>query len=278
MFAWGVLLLAALCVYGLARGRVGRFIRDQNISYPQFADTAYDFLSAAGHSIRDRAGITRENAELAGQNAELQSQLLRLAELERENAVLREALALSAQHTRSVGAEVVSRDGVASGWLKTVRINKGERDGIGKNSPVVNEKGLVGRVFETSRRTADVLLLSDPNSSVSCYVERIGESAHGVLTGDGFSTGGGDLLFTGVVKPLTFDYLDKDVEIRSGDRILTSGLGGVFAKGIAVGVVTEVETAKSKLYQTAKIAPYADLKSVSLVFVLNVTDKTADND
>jgi len=270
MIAWGVILLAALAVYGFARGRIGRFFQDQNASYPRFVHTAHDFLTDVGHSLYERGTITLENGELAEQNAELQARMLRFEELERENAGLRAALGLSANHVRSVSAEVVSRDGVASGWLKTVRINKGERDGVRKNAPVINEKGLVGRVFETSRLTADVLLLADPNSSVSCYVERIGESAHGVLTGDGFaSAGGGELLFTGVVKPLTFDYLDKDVEIRVGDRILTSGLGGIFAKGIAVGVVTEVETAKSKLYQTAKIAPYADLKTVSLVFVLN---------
>ena len=277
IFAWAVLALVALSVYGFARGHIGRFIRDQNMSYPQFVDTAYDFLVAAGHSLHERAEITRENVELSEQNAELQARMLRFEELERENADLRVALGLSTRHVRSVSAEVISRDGVASGWLKTVRINKGERDGVRKNAPVINEKGLVGRVFETSRRTSDVLLLADPNSSVSCYVERIGESAHGVLTGDGFAAGGGDLLFTGVVKPLTFDYLDKDIEIRVGDRILTSGLGGVFSKGLAVGVVTEIGTTKSKLYQTAVIAPYADLKTTSLVFVLSTeADDGAD--
>ncbi|MCL1909438.1 MAG: rod shape-determining protein MreC [Kiritimatiellaeota bacterium] len=273
--AWVAVALVAITVYGAVKERLGRMFRDQNAPFARFAKSATSLGGGVVYSLNERVVLTGENAELKRENAELRARMLDYGNLERDNAELRASLGLAERHPKSIGAEVVSRDGMTSGWLKTVRINKGERDGVRLHAPVVNENGLVGRVYATTRRTADVLLLADPNSSVSCYVEREGVATHGVLVGGGF--GGGDgLSLTAVVKPLAVDFLNKDIEIRKGDKILTSGLGGVFPRGLPVGEVTESASAPSGLYKTAAVAPYADFRTLSLVFVLQTGDSGTD--
>ena len=275
--AWIAIVLLSLIIYGAVSGRLERLFTDQNAPYPRFAKSAVGFLMKTGSAFRERAALVRENAALAEQNAELLAKMPAYAVFEEENTRLREMLELSAKYPENIRAEVVSRDGIASGWLKTVRIDKGERDGVKRYAPVVNANGLVGRVFETSHRTADVLLLADPNSSVSCYVEREGIATHGVLTGSGFGSSQNSFVLTGIAKPLTVDFLDKDIEIRKGDKILTSGLGGLFPRGLPVGEVTDAAEAPSGLYKTARIAPYADFKTVSLVFVLQPAKNLAED-
>ena len=263
--AWVAVALVALLVYDAARGRIGRSAKDANAPYTRFAQSSGGFFSRLCTPFSDRTALRRQNTALAAENEELKAQMLHCKTLTQENAFLRETLRIAPRYPGSIAAEVVSRGGAASGWLKTVRINKGEADGVRRFAPVVNGAGLVGRVIETTHRTADVLLLADPNCKVSCYIEREGIAAHGIAFGGGFGDG---LTFVGAAKPLTVDYLGKDIEVREGDKILTSGLGGAYPRGLPIGEVIVSGAAESGLYQTARIAPFADFTTVSLVFVL----------
>ena len=263
--AWVALAFIALLIYDTARDRIGRAAKDANAPYPRFAKSSEGFFPRLFTPFSDRSALRRQNTTLKAENEELKARILHYRILAEENAFLRESLRVAPRHKNSIAAEVVSRGGAASGWLKTVRIDKGELDGVKRFAPVVNGAGLVGRVIETTHRTADVLLLADPNCKISCYIEREGIGAHGIVSGGGF---GEDLTFVGAAKPLTVDYLNKNIEIREGDKILTSGLGGAYPRGLPIGEVITSAAAESGLYQTAHIAPIVDFSTVSLVFVL----------
>lgn len=278
LLLWAALPLIALGVYALAaRAGIGRAARDNAAPHLRFAAETRGFCAALKDSLRVRSDSARENAALADEASELRAKLLLFEELQRENAALRAALKLSPRGSGGIRAEVISRGSAASGWLQTARIDKGERDGVRKSAPVVNENGLVGRILETTDRTADILLLADPNSKVSCHIEREGISANGILSGGGFSAGAA-LELSGMAKPLTVDYLGKDIELRVGDRILTSGLGGVFPRGLPIGEIMESAAIASGLYNTAKIVPYVDFSTVSLVYVLPSTAPASEDD
>jgi rod shape-determining protein MreC len=278
LLIWAALPLIAVGAYALAaRAGIGRAARDSGAPHLRFAAEAREFFGSIKSSLRGRSDAAIENAALSDEASALRAKLLVFEELQRENAALRAAMKLAPRNFGGIRAEVVSRGGAASGWLQTVRIDKGERDGVRKSAPVVNENGLVGRILETTARTADVLLLADPNSKVSCHIEREGAGANGILSGGGFSPGAA-LELSGIAKPLTVDYLGKDIELRAGDRILTSGLGGVFPRGLPVGEIMESAAVASGLYNTAKIAPYVDFSTVSLVYVLPFTASAPEAD
>jgi len=129
-----------------------------------------------------------------------------------------------------IASQVIGRD--PTGWFKSVIIDKGQADGIHENAPVVNARGVVGRVVSVSSNYAKVLLLIDQNSAVDCLVQR--SRARGMIKG----------LTTEVCK---LDYVEKSSDVVKGDLIVTSSLGGVFTKGLPLGRVTNVREISGKL-------------------------------
>jgi rod shape-determining protein MreC len=123
---------------------------------------------------------------------------------------------------------------------------------------VVTPDGLVGKTVDVSLRTADVLLLSDPNCKVSARIARTG--TFGLVSGTGPARDGAMLC--------RMEFINKDVPIRAGDQVLTSGLGGVFPPGLLVGYVDAVDLDESGLYQRADVVPRADLGRLTYVFVV----------
>jgi hypothetical protein len=126
----------------------------------------------------------------------------------------------------------------------------------------------VGRVLSVTERTADVLLLSDANSRLSCVVETPAGALRGVVQGGGIARGDRALEMLHSSAPFTVGYLDKDAAVAPGARVLTSGLGGVYPAGLPVGVVAETGPDGSRLFQRAVVAPYVDFGSLRRVFVL----------
>jgi rod shape-determining protein MreC len=165
-----------------------------------------------------------------------------------------------------VACRVIARDD-GYGWWQTLRLDKGGGDGIGENMPVIAAGGLVGKTIDVSDQTCDVLLISDRNFKASVRFEQ--EGSFGVLRGGGVSLRGVHKL--GVFcAPLPFqvDYLRKDLVIRPGEAVMTSGLGGAFPAGLVVGAVSEVAPDETGLYQIAEVTPTADLARLSEVLVV----------
>ena len=154
---------------------------------------------------------------------------------------------------RLVPAEIISRD--SSTWWRTVTINRGEEDGIAPEMPVLTDEGLVGRTTTVSPNIAVVLLISDENCRVAVSVE--GTREQGIVTGERVA---------GVSPLLDLNFLSKQAELKPGQKVYTSGVGGVFPSGLFVGTIRSFQV--RALDSQAKLAPAVDLAKLEDVFVV----------
>ena len=155
---------------------------------------------------------------------------------------------------RAYGARVIARD---PGPLSTtMTIDRGSRDGVTRGMAVVAPEGVVGRVVEVSYTVSRVALLTDHNSGVDAIVHR--SRARGVVQGGS----DGDCYMK---------YLNRDADVKVGDHVLTSGLDGVFPKGMTIGEVVEVGRRHRGLLQSATVTPSAALDRVEEVMLVAPT-------
>lgn len=226
---------------------------------------AIDSLLGAGvdhvKSIGRIPGLLVENEALRQEVARLNAERNHLRMLEGENERFRNLLELRPRpETDWITAQVLSRSN--DGWWQTLRLNKGSAEGMAEQMAVMSAEGLIGKVVAVSRNTADVLLLSDPAFKVSTRIVRTG--SFGVVTGRGPS-------WEGQVY-CRMEFIHKEDGIKSGDEVVTSGLGGVFPANLTIGYVDNVHMDPSGLYQHADIITRADLSNVDYVFVLRQQD------
>ncbi len=214
-------------------------------------------LADAGEAIRGWGGLPERNRELQVEVLALRHQVREAESMERENLLLRQQLGFARRSAHTLLAcEVIARD--ISGWWQTLRIDHGGSPDIRPGLAVISSEGLAGKVTEVSAKTAEVLLISDPTCKVSVQVGD--SSAYGVLTGQGLSWRGTVLC--------RLDLINKNIPVRPGDPVYTSGLGGVFPKGLLVGQVEDVTPDESGLFQTATVRPKASLGDLGVVFVI----------
>jgi rod shape-determining protein MreC len=210
-------------------------------------------------SIRDCFRNRVLLVDLKQENLRLQEEVRRL---QRENNELRESARAVERLQRlllfkeRVPATMVPAEVIAyspSAWFRTIVINKGDRDGVRKDMPVVTWEGVVGRVMRTSPGSSIILLVIDRNSSVDVLVQRT--RTKGIVEGDGESR-------------CQLRYVPRTADIQIGDRIITSGLGGVFPKGLSMGKVVSVEKKDYGLFQTVEVRPSADFLRLEEVMVI----------
>ncbi len=185
----------------------------------------------------------------------------RIAELEDDNLQLREALVASGRLERiakmreqyeipMLPAELVGVD--VSPWFRSVLLDQGRADGVRSGMPVISERALAGLVTATSEDAARTMLLLDRQSAVDGTVQR--SRARGIVRGVG------DLL--------EFEFVARGNDVRAGDVVITSGLDGVYPKGLLIGQVREVTDAGSRLLATAQVEPAVDFGRLEQVFVM----------
>jgi len=150
-----------------------------------------------------------------------------------------------------LAAQVVGLD--PTGWFRSVIIDKGERSGIAVDMPVVNASGVVGRVVSVSPNYAKVLLVIDQNSSVDCLVERSRD--RGMVRGLSETT-------------CSVDYMVKTSDVKVHDRIVTSGLGGVYPKGIPIGQVVSADESPGDLFRRVRLRPAVDFSRLEEVLII----------
>jgi len=229
-------------------------------------------LVAPAAGVLRRADLAVRNRELADDVERLHLDVARLAALADENRRLRAALNFPPPSgCRIAVCPVLSRGG-ATGWQRQIRIGKGRLEGLQPGDPVLVAEGLVGRIESVTPHTSDVLLISDPNSQVACELDPPPagmDAVRGVLCGGGGHTlGEGELRLLYVIDPLRLRFLKRDVEVAPRTRLVTSGLGGVFPRGIPVGCVLETAVDAANLYREAVVMPAADLGNLQIVLVL----------
>lgn len=214
-------------------------------------------VSWAGAGTFSLAGMLvpplRSGSDLLAENLRLRAELARLEEYRLENERLKRLLAFAeAQQSQGQAARVIGAD--ATSWFSTVTIDKGSEQGLTEGMAVINDQGLVGRIVRCAARSSRVLLVTDASSAVATLVERT--RTRGVARGTG--------------EGLTLDYVALPEDVEPGDVIVTSGLGGVFPKGLPVGTVMAVTRGGFGMFQTITMTPAVDVTRIEEVLVIHV--------
>lgn len=225
------------------------------IAYP-FQKTLYflaykttqftDFISSIGELKKENEKLSRENQQGLAENA-----LLR--DMKKENMLLREQLDLAPRDKFDLEtAEVIGQDPQGLGnWLV---IDKGKRDGVEKNMPVIVSKGiLIGKVDEVFSGNSRVLLVTNPQSAVNAVISDT--EAKGIVKGE-FGLG------------LLLDMVLQTDIIQEGDEVITSGIGGSVPRGLLIGKIQEVRSSEDRLFQQAVITPATKFSKLRVVFVI----------
>ncbi len=196
--------------------------------------------------------VGKENRLLRKREAYLENRLNALREIELENERLRELLAFQESVPYDMApVRVVGKD--FNSWSRTLIINQGTRSGIERGMAVVRPEGIVGRILSVSPSYAQVLLIIDSNSDVPAIFQRT--RAEGIVEGK-------------ITSQCQVKYLNRLADVQREDLVITSGLGGIYPKGLIVGTVQSVEKKPYGLFQEVTIAPAVDFSRMEEVFII----------
>lgn len=196
--------------------------------------------------------VSLENEKLKKEVSELKNRIHGIMIKERENERLRKLLDLkSGYQFQAIASRVIGED--VLGYYQSIFIDRGLEDGVKKDMPLASYDGLVGRITKSSGSMSQALLIIDPASSVDCRVARTRD--RGALTG---SMEGACIL----------RFIDKDSNIKAGDIIVTSGLDGIFPKGLLVGRVQRIRKASTGLFLEANVTPSVDFSKLEEVLII----------
>ncbi len=208
-------------------------------------------------AVGSRRSLQKEVETLRRENEQLRLRTFQTQQVWEENGQLRQSLEWQKQSPwKPKLARVVLRD--PANWWRTLQIDKGSRDGVQPNLPVLTPAGLIGCVREVTSSRSQVALIGDPNCQVSALVKA--SDANGIV-----AAGPSSILEQAIVN---LKFLPRGSRIKPGDEIITSGLGGIYPKGIPIGHVLDTNTVGYGLYLEARIKLLADPKQLEEVFVL----------
>jgi rod shape-determining protein MreC len=249
-------LALIMFLYNLKYGADGSFFRKVVL---ETAAPAQKVLSNSVKSVNDAwlryvflVGIEEENKNLKNKINELKAALILYQEGYLEAQRLRKLLDLKDDyHYHFVSAGVIGKEQAA--LSKTILINKGAVHGLKTGMPVIAPPGLIGRLVDVSWHVSKVLLVIDENSNIGAIVQRT--RTQGIVSGAG--PGG-----------LILKYISKTQDVKEGDVIVSSGIGGVFPKGLLIGQVSHVDRQNSSLFLKINIAPFVDFSKLEEILIL----------
>ncbi|MDR7077927.1 rod shape-determining protein MreC [Neobacillus niacini] len=212
-------------------------------------------------NLQDLQNTYEENKELKSRMEKLVSLEAQVQELEKDNKELRDILGEeeTLRDFEPLQATVIGRN--PDRWHEMIIINKGKTDGIKKNMAVITAHGLIGKVKTVNQFSSTVQLLSamDPKNRISAIVQ--GETnVFGLVEG-----------YDKEKKALLIKAIPSGVEIKKGQNVITSGLGGVFPQGLQIGKVIDVKPDQYGLNQTALVKPGADFYDLENIIVITRT-------
>lgn len=217
------------------------------------AAKSFDITATVWNEYVDLRRVRRDNQLLKEEVRQLRTEVGELRETALEHARLSHLLQLGNRvGTEAIVARVIGKD--TTNWFRTILINAGANRGIQRHMAVVTREGLVGRVVDVAALASRVQLITDPESAVGVLIER--SRTIGVAAG---SQGG----------VIQIKYLPLMADVAVDDRIITSGMGGIFPKGIPVGkVVRSSRPRNGTLFQLIEAQPHADFSRLEEVMVL----------
>ena len=205
------------------------------------------------HGVKTLNSLWLEDRQRKGRIKELQQEMDNLLEAKITNLRLQKLLGLKTQgFKRTVTATVIGNS--ASTWSRSLTINKGSQAGVYKGMAVISAGGIVGQVVAVSSSSATVLLLTDHNSGVDVIVQRT--RARGIVSGS-------------LERDPNMEYISRNADIRQGDRLVTSGLDGVFPKGLFVGKVSKIRKNNYGLFQDVEVRLAVDPSRIEEVLVVS---------
>lgn len=248
LFAVFVLLVFGLLTYQSTRGERGTV---DFLIYPlkvleQSVSSAIDYLE---RYIPFWGGGDRKTVQRL---AECEGENNRYKEAALENVRLRGILKLKSERADYVAAaRIFARD--PTNWFQIMWINKGLDNGIAKNMVAVTPLGPVGKVYRVLKERAGIIMITDVNSSVAVRLQT--SRLEGILEGRGDNR-------------CYLKYIAKDVEVTTGENVITSGLDGIYPEGLSIGYVSDVDKKGGDLFQLIVVAPSQDLNKVEDVVIL----------
>jgi len=150
-----------------------------------------------------------------------------------------------------IAAQVVGKD--PSPWFQSVLLDKGLADGVEKGHPVINPEGVVGIVVEAAAHFCKVMLITDPNSAVDALIQK--NRARGIIKG-------------GASGYCVFNYVLRKHNVSIGDSVVSSGIDGVFPKGLPIGEVATTVKQEAGIFQDVTVTPYVDFERLEEVFIV----------
>lgn len=203
----------------------------------------------------DINNLKNENKDLKDQNSKLEQSLRELENIKTENETLKEYLGLTEKYGeyKTVPGYIIDKD--ISNYSKTIIINIGKNDGIEENMTVIADEGLVGHVISVTNNTAKVRTIVDTSSSISCLMStnKEGIVCKGTLDGN---------------SELKAMYIPTDANLVQGDSVDTSGLGGIYPKGIHVGTIKKIISTQNIIDRYAIVETAVDFNKLNTVLVI----------
>lgn len=221
-------------------------------------------LTIYGHTLsEDLAGLWDVRAENKRLRAELD-------EYKVTTNTFREAVATNIQLRRllefketlpspTLSCRIIGKD--PSLWFHTVIIDRGSSDGIEKGMPAVTVEGVVGHVLDTSSNYSKILLAIDPNSAIDALIQRT--RVRGIVKGEGFNA-------------YQLHYVLKSSDVREGDKVVTSDLGGVFPKGMMIGTVARLSESRRGMFRQIEIEPAVDFSKMENLIIVMKSSSLAE--
>lgn len=264
----GIIVALALMMYSFTYGNniVTQGVNDVTnilgrvVSYP--ANSINDFID----SVNDLSNTYQENQSLKQKIDTIHELEVQLSELKRDNQKMKETLKL--QDTLNdytlVNATVIARN--PDTWRDVITINKGSNDGIQPQMSVMSDNGLVGKVMDVNPTSARVALLSNADNTlirVAAMIQNEKEPIYGTITG-----------YDDKTNTLVMSQIQAAQDIKVGDKVVTSGLGGISPNSLYIGTVEEVAMDRFGLYKEVKIHPAADTNDVRYVTVVIRTSES----
>lgn len=255
-------LMIAPLISFLSSGHRGR---EPNFSDRVVLATSAPIQSSLTWFISGLAGSVNGYIALRGSHSEAQECRVQLSESHAELNTLKEAsaenerLRLALGYAETTGEpEILARViGVnPSSQFQSLRINRGENDGVRTGMPVVTNDGVVGQIIRAVGGSADVMLLTDASSRIGAVIQRNRVRASVAGAGDGHE--------------LALEFIRREDDLVTGDVIITAGTDGVFPRGLRVGTVQSVAKPKAGMFVGGRITPAVDIGRVEEVMIIPI--------
>lgn len=259
-FALAVVLSIAVMVLDVRSKMLADFrYYLESVLYPVlvFADSPNSVSNMMSSQFKSHSELVEENERLSTENFMQRADVLKLKDLEAENQALRKLLNSPVRNeTQKLFAEVVDVDG--DPFLHRVIVNRGTSSKVFEGMPVITDAGLVGQIMNVNYSFSRVLLLTDANCAIPVINERT--SVRAITKGNGS------------YDEILVNNVPRSADVKIGDLLLTSGIGGVYPKGYPVAEVTYVGISDSQPFADIKAKPLVELDKMKYVLIFGTDD------